>query len=315
MGHPASPPAELPDEVRLIGRVIAERYQIEALLERTARGSVFRALRLDGRRSVLLRVFSARSGLSRELCRDALALAERAALLSSPHIARTLDVGMIAERWPVVVSEHSRGSTLAAWLGRHGPPRAGRALAIGQQLASALELAHLSRLVHGALHLDGVWVEAPGGRPEWVRLLDFGLAELPGADFEPDVSGVFASLESPARGGGPPRAAVQADVHALGAALAQLSGADRLRRLGTSSAEGALQRALSRVIDRCTGAPATPPYPSMAALRLDLESLAERARGLDEAEAAGAPVTVTHAPARRAGVTLGGPKVIVRDER
>lgn len=324
MGHPALS-SSLPDDAAVIGRVIANRYLIETPCERTQHGSIYRAQYLMTDRTVLLRVLPARAGLTRHGCRDALAIAERAAALASPHVARTLDVGAVADRWPFVVSEYSKGRTLAALVAGAGGLGVLRALAIGRQLASTFALAHLARLTHGPLRLDGIWAEAPGGRPEWVRLLDFGLAELDEASFERAESGVYPSGMRDATGDGFTRRTAQSDVQSLGASLYEIatgaaatwasnaSAAFDARCDGSGwSGERALARGLALVVERCLGLAPGRRYETMAELADELEALADTATALRSPSAPIGPVTAVHAPPRRASVALGGPKVIVQ---
>jgi len=325
VGHPALS-SSLPDDDAVVGRVIANRYLIEAPCERTQHGSIYRAQYLMTDRTVLLRVLPARAGLTRHGCRDALAIAERAAALSSPHVARTLDVGAVADRWPFVVSEYSKGKTLAALVAGAGGLGVLRTLAIGRQLASALALAHLARLTHGPLRLDGIWAESPGGRPEWVRLLDFGLAELDEASFERAESGVFPSGMRDGSGDGFSHRTAQGDLQALGAALYELatgaaaswsSNASAAFDAGCGSSgwsgERGLARGLALVVERCLGLVPGRRYETMSELLEELEALADTATTLRSAPTSTGPVTAVHAPPRRASVALGGPKVIVRD--
>ena len=315
----------MPEDDAVVGRVIANRYLIEAPCERTQHGSIYRAQYLMTDRTVLLRVLPAREGLTRQACRGALSIAERAAGLASPHVARTLDVGAVAERWPFVVSEYSKGKTLAALIAGEGALGVHRALAIGRQLSSALGLAHLARLSHGPLRLDGIWAESPGGRPEWVRLLDFGLSELDEAGFERTDSGVFpTSVGQSSDDGFSPRV-VQTDLQALGAVLYELAtGTPPSWSMNTSAAldaccsgsgwsgERALARGLALTVERCLGLAPGRRYEAMGELCEELESLADTASALRAAPVPTGPVTAVHAPARRASVALGGPKVIVR---
>lgn len=329
MGHPAlsSTASRLPDDAGIVGRLVANRYLIEEVYERSSHSVIYRAHHLVNDRFVLLRVLEERSGVTREVCRDALAFAERATGLPSPHIARTLDVGVVAERWPFIVSEYSRGKTLAALLERSGPLALARVLPIARQLANVLSMAHMARMVHGPLQLHGIWVESPTGRPEWIRLLDFGVSELPPAGFSSSGSGVFPSTaRRPGAADGFSPAAVLSDIQGLGALLYELASgspvnwAERdvaagldLRFAGAGwSGERALLRGFSMIIERCLGP--NNHYRSLEELAYDLDSLSETAAAIGApGEQASPPVTAVHAPARRAQVALGGPKVIVRD--
>lgn len=327
----------LPDDASVVGRLVANRYLIEEPCERTAASAIYRARHLVMNRTVLLRLLPERSRVTYEHCRSALSIAERAAALPTSHVARTLDVGVVAERWPFVVSEYSRGQTLACWLDQHGPLALARALPIARVLASVLGMAHASGITHGELTPSGIWVESPSGRPEWVRLLDFGVLELPEPTLETSRSGVFQSSAWRPQPGAPflPDA-VRFDLRALGSALRELTlgsnvaaGAGEVAKLLDVPFEGfgwggerALMRAFAMVVERCLFPSPDGAYGSMDEASRDLETLAGTAAALHRATPAPhsppaapearPPVTTIHAPARRARVALGGPKVIVR---
>jgi serine/threonine protein kinase len=327
VGHPAS--YTLPDDDGVVGRIIANRYLIEEPCERSPSISIYRAQHLGNDRTVLLRLLPARTRITREACRDALAFAERAASLATPHIARTLDVGVVADRWPFIVSEYSRGRTAEAMLAQtRGGLGVQHALALARQVGGALTVAHRSRLTHGQLDATGLWVESPGGRPEWVRLLDFGVAELGDHGFESAQSGVFPSAAGRSLTDGFGPSSVRADILAFGSVLFQLATGAKLdwgspdvvaeldaRFSGAGwSGERAVARGFALLVERCLGLSGATSYVSMADVCSDLEALSETWHALGSAPAEpGPPVTAIHTPARRAAVALGGPKVIVRN--
>lgn len=325
VAYPGS--SSLPDDGIVVGRLIANRYVIEQPCERSAAGAIYRARHLPLDRTVLLRVLPERGEINRARCRDALSLAERVAALATPHVARTLDVGVVAERWPFVVSEFSRGKTLAAVLAQQGPLGLGRVLPIARQLASVLALAHSARVRHGDLSLSGVWVESPSGRPDWIRMLDFGICELPAAELSStSQSGVFpSSFRRPDAGSAFSAEAVRWDLRAFGAALHELALGTALRTssdlarafeaklAGPGGAGRELARSLSRLVERCLVPVPEVAYRALDDVCSDLEGLEQmRQTARDQAPESRPPVTSVHAPARRARVAVGGPKVIVR---
>lgn len=325
MAYPGS--SSLPDDGIVVGRLIANRYVIEQPCERSAASAIYRARHLTLDRTVLLRVLAGRGDVSRARCRDALSLAERVAALATPHVARALDVGVVAERWPFVVSEYSRGKTLAAVLAQQGPLGLGRVLPIARQLASVLAQAHSARVRHGDLSLSGVWVESPSGRPDWIRMLDFGISELPATELSStSQSGVFpSSFRRPEAGSAFSPEAVRWDLRAFGAALYELALGTTLRtssdlaaafetQLGKRGGEWrAIARSFARLVERCLVPVPEVAYRALDDVCSDLDGLAQmleapRAREIESRP----PVTTVHAPARRARVAVGGPKVIVR---
>jgi serine/threonine protein kinase len=336
VAYPGS--SSLPDDGIVVGRLIANRYVIEQPCERSASSAIYRARHLPLDRTVLLRVLPERGEITRARCRDALSLAERVAGLATPHVARTLDVGVVAERWPFVVSEYSRGKTLAAVLAQQGPlglgrvlPIArrvgGRVLPIARQLASVLALAHSARVRHGDLSLSGVWVESPSGRPDWIRMLDFGVCELPASELSStSQSGVFpTSFRRPEAGSAFSAEAVRWDLRAFGGLLYELALGTTLRTstdlapafeaqlAGPGGAGRELVRSFARLVERCLVPVPEVAYRALDDVCSDLEGL-EQMRQTPEGQAPEwrPPVTSVHAPARRARVAVGGPKVIVR---
>jgi serine/threonine protein kinase len=325
VAYPGS--SSLPDDGIVVGRLIANRYVIEQPCERSAASAIYRARHLPLDRTVLLRVLPERGAINRARCRDALSLAERVAALATPHVARTLDVGVVAERWPFVVSEYSRGKTLAAVLAQQGPLGLARVLPIARQLASVLALAHSARVRHGDLSLSGVWVESPSGRPDWVRMLDFGICELPVNELSStSQSGVFpSSFRRPDAGAAFSAEAVRWDLRAFGAALYELTLGTTLRTggdltttfeaqlAGRGGGGGEIVRSFARLVERCLVPAPEVAYRALDDVCSDLEGLAQMPQAPQaQAFESRPPVTSVHAPARRARVVVGGPKVIVR---
>lgn len=238
-------------------------------------------------------------------------------------------MGLVAGRWPFVVSEYSKGRTLAAVLQQTGPLSLARVVPLARQIASTLQLAHAAGLNHGAIALDNFWVESLTSRPEWLRVMGFGVSELPGSDFEGPTSGVFMSAtrydQRSALNHSP--AGVRIDIHAFGASLYHLaSGSPPAWRQSDIAAsldsdfagagwtgQRALVRGFAMIVQRCMYVLPDTNYACMTEVSRDFESLAESAAAItSEASELGAPITAVHAPARRARVVLGEPKVIVR---
>jgi len=329
----------------VLGRLIANRYLVEGLCERTSESSSYRAYHLGLDRSVLLRVLPERRSITQDACRRALEQADRVSKLPHAQLGRTLDVGLVAGRFPFVVYEFSKGRSLAAVLAQSGPLGMDRLLRLSRQLTGALETAHAAGVLHGSLRLDHVWLESLACRPEWLRLLGFGLCELPGCQIEGPGSGVFPSaaerpVAAPARAPmdadagsptapEPPHGALRAELYALGACLHELATGARPACTGgpvsaalasdpagtPGTGERARRRGFTLLVQRCLRVlPHAPGYQSLRDVSRDLERLEGTAVSVASEPPASSrpPVTVVHAPAPRARVALGGPNLIVR---
>ncbi|HVZ31070.1 MAG TPA: protein kinase, partial [Polyangiaceae bacterium] len=279
---------DLPDDRDVLGRLIANRYLIEAPCERTRASSSYRAYHLALDRMVLLRILPARSGVSRDACRRALLLAERASGLPSAHIGRSLDVGLVEGRFPFVIQEYSKGRSLQHALDSNGPFEIQRLLSVGRQLAAALETAHAAGERHGNLRLDNIWLESLAAKPDWLRLFGFGLAELPEGEFDGPDSGVFRrATEAIAGLDQVSGSLVRTDIYGFGACLFELASGTRpswtpgdiasILDSDLSRAPGlgprAVLRGLARVLERCLFLVPDTNYQSMREISADLGHL------------------------------------------
>jgi serine/threonine-protein kinase len=165
------------------------RYRLDARLGQGGMGVVWKALDTTLARPVAIKL------LPEPLARDPerLARLEREArllaALSHPHIA-TIHGLESAGDVRFLVMEFVPGETLAVRLAS-GPMPMADLLAIGLQMADALEVAHERGIVHRDLKPQNVQVDENGR----VKLLDFGLARAVAAEDGPGASG--APAESP----------------------------------------------------------------------------------------------------------------------
>ncbi len=320
---------DLPSAQDVLGHVIANRYLVESFCDQSGASSSYFAYHLALDRPVLLRVLGGRTGLDREACRRALQAAERAARVSHAHVSRTIDVGLLGERWPFVVSFDGRGRTLASLLAQSGPFELNPLLRIGQRLASALGAAHAAGVVHGAISLDQLWLEGSAPLEGSLKVLGFGVSELPGPDLYGSTSGIYpSSLRRQVELGLDGRAPFRGDIHAIGNTLYQLATGFRpawvpgdVAAILDSDFAGspwtshrALTRALAMIVQRCLHVLPDTNYEQPSQVLGDLERLAETAATLT-AQPAGpaAPIRTVHTPPRPYRAAFPSePKVIVR---
>lgn len=170
--------ASHPDGVDpLIGKVLDERYRIEAQLGEGGIGRVYTARHLTLGRMVALKVLLTRyesiEVLKKRFQREASALAS----LNHPNIVTVTDFG-VSDTGPYIVMELLEGEDLASILARGEPTDPRRAFRIIRQMIRALAYAHQQHLVHRDLKPQNVFVRPLGPSDDHVEVLDFGLARF-----------------------------------------------------------------------------------------------------------------------------------------
>jgi serine/threonine-protein kinase len=98
--------------------------------------------------------------------------------IGSEHIVQIHDFGQTEEGEHFFIMEFLDGRTLAQELSACGVLEVPRALHIGAQIAAALAAAHDVDIIHRDLKPDNVMLIHRLGDPDFVKLLDFGLAKF-----------------------------------------------------------------------------------------------------------------------------------------
>ncbi|MFI6205656.1 serine/threonine-protein kinase [Streptomyces sp. NPDC051041] len=260
------------------GRVIADRYRLEARLGRGGMGVVWRATdRLLGRR-VAVKELPLDETLSAEEARQqrdrTLREARAVAQLHHPHIVVVHDV-VVDDGRPYIVMELIEGSSLADHVAAHGPVGPVEAARIGIALLGALRTAHAAGVLHRDLKPANVLLEDGTDR---VVLTDFGIARVEGATTLTESGSFVGSPEytAPERMSGG-RTGPASDLWSLGALLcAALTGESPFRR---DSLGGILHAVVSEEVR-----PPAQAGPLLPVVRGLLERDPERRMDADRAE-------------------------------
>jgi hypothetical protein len=158
-----------------LGRVLAQKYRLEAEVGAGAMGRVYRARQLDLARDVAIKILhpmmAQDEGAQLRFAREA----KVAARLNHPAAVSVLDYG-IDDGLAYLVMELMEGETLRERLSRE-PLTRHDALAVAADVADALIAAHEIRLIHRDIKPENTFLQhTPSG--ERVRVVDFGLAFL-----------------------------------------------------------------------------------------------------------------------------------------
>ncbi|NOY91889.1 MAG: protein kinase [Deltaproteobacteria bacterium] len=160
-----------------LGRVVAGRYRLETRLGEGGMGVVYRARHVLIDRVVVLKLI--RPDLRGETHLRAWMLREARAAnrVDHAHIVDIYDVGETEEGELYLVMEYLMGVALSQAITK-GPMAVPRAVDILEQMTAALARAHDLGVVHRDLKADNIMLTMRGGRHDFVKILDFGLAAL-----------------------------------------------------------------------------------------------------------------------------------------
>lgn len=199
-----------------LGKVIAGRYRLEARIGEGGMGIVYRARHVLIDRVVAVKLI--RPDLRGETHLRAWMLREARAAnrVDHAHIIDIHDIGETDEGELYLVMEYLVGTPLSTELSR-GPVPLARAVDILEQMGAALTRAHDLGVVHRDLKSDNILLTQRGGRKDFVKILDFGLAALAHDPRLAPKGAVFGTPEymSPEQARGE-QAGPHSDLYALG---------------------------------------------------------------------------------------------------
>ena len=98
--------------------------------------------------------------------------------IGNDHIVEIHDFGVTPEGDHFYIMEYLEGRTLASVLSKDKTIDVMRSLHIGAQIANSLASAHAAGVVHRDLKPDNIMLVQRMGDPDFVKVLDFGLAKV-----------------------------------------------------------------------------------------------------------------------------------------
>jgi serine/threonine-protein kinase len=170
----------LPEESTVSDRVgssILGRYTIRRLIASGGMGVVYEAEQSLGEHHRTVAIKMLRSELSHD--QTVVSRFNRecgiVAQLSHQNTVRVYDFGTTEDNTLYIAMEFVRGQSLSDFIGR-GPLPVERTLGIVEQMCHALNEAHELGIVHRDLKPENVILTQQGSQPDFVKLLDFGIA-------------------------------------------------------------------------------------------------------------------------------------------
>jgi serine/threonine-protein kinase len=180
------------------GTIIAERYRVDSLLGEGGMGKVYAAEHVHMRKQVAIKVLHPEMSTTPEVVARFEREAVAAGKIAHPNVAAATDFGRLEDRSFFLVLEYVAGVDLRAVL-RRGAVSPERAVHILRQITSAVGAAHAAGIVHRDLKPENVMLVDRDGDPDFVKVLDFGIAKIDAIGMNDTASTSSASGPSSAQ--------------------------------------------------------------------------------------------------------------------
>jgi serine/threonine protein kinase len=160
-----------------LGGRLGDRYEVLRLMRRGGMGAVYEGRQLGLDRRVAIKTLGAGVLASRVEVERFRREARIIQGLTHPNTIRLYDHGE-QDGIPYIVMEYIEGSTLDAVLRTFGKLSIETVVQIGKQVLGSLQEAHAKEITHRDIKPDNLMLCDQVGAPNFVKVLDFGLARV-----------------------------------------------------------------------------------------------------------------------------------------
>jgi serine/threonine-protein kinase len=171
------------------GQIINETYRVERLLGSGGMAEVYKVIHTRLPKHFALKLMKLDGGEQKQFLTRFRREAEILGSLDHPNIVVVNDWNQLPDGSPYLVMELLEGEDLAGFLGRTGTLTPAVTLHICKQIGEALFAAHLAGVVHRDLKPGNVFLSNNGPFPNYVKVLDFGVAKI----FDTDATPITAN--------------------------------------------------------------------------------------------------------------------------
>jgi eukaryotic-like serine/threonine-protein kinase len=186
---------------RMVGALLAGRYQIKRLRGEGGMGRVYEAEHIEIGKRVAIKVLHPAYSRTPDLVERFRREARAASRIEHPNVVNVTDFGTTSDGSLFFVMEYIEGIELGLFIHREGPLAFSHALRVTEQMCAALQAAHNAGVIHRDLKPENILlVGSPHARtpnggpappedvsaaPELVKVLDFGIAKSDEIDDSP----------------------------------------------------------------------------------------------------------------------------------
>lgn len=173
--RPSTPPEALS---QIVGTILGGRYRILRLCGEGGMGRVYEAEHVEIGKHVAVKVLHPAYTRTPDVVERFRREARAASRIGHTNIVNVTDSGTTDDGSFFFVMEFIEGVELGLLIHREGPLPVKRALRIADQICQALQAAHEAQVIHRDLKPENVLLVAKEGRPDFVKVLDFGIARV-----------------------------------------------------------------------------------------------------------------------------------------
>ena len=166
----------------LISQLVADRYRVIRKLGEGGMGAVYLAEHVVIEKKLVLKVLAPELARREDLVARFLQEARSASRICHENVIDISDFGQSAEGYVYIAMEYLEGKDLGEVVRVEGALAWSRVRDIVMQICRALRAAHDKGIVHRDMKPENIFLIQREGRPEFVKILDFGIAKIMGLD-------------------------------------------------------------------------------------------------------------------------------------
>jgi hypothetical protein len=181
------PPAEAPSTDNLIGRVIANRFEVTSVLGEGGMGKVYAAKDRESGQLAAVKLVHGKLSGNEEYVARLKQEARTAGRLRHDAAVRILAHGETEHGEPYLAMEYCPGRSLKEVIAKEKHLDVSRACNVVAQVLGAVGAAHKQGIIHRDLKPENIKIAPDALRGEGVKVLDFGVAKFIGGEGAPEM--------------------------------------------------------------------------------------------------------------------------------
>jgi tRNA A-37 threonylcarbamoyl transferase component Bud32/RNA polymerase subunit RPABC4/transcription elongation factor Spt4 len=162
----------------LIGKKIEGKYEVQSILGEGGMAIVYKAYHTKMERLVVIKVMQGWLLSNKNAVERFERESKTTAKLAHPNIVTVFDYGVLNAKEPYLVMEYIKGESLGDKIARQGALPFATAAGIIIQICRGLQEAHSVGIIHRDLKPDNILLQDRSDRPDWVKIVDFGISHL-----------------------------------------------------------------------------------------------------------------------------------------